>query len=400
MQYVAEYQEHLGTIVVLVHVLSPLPPSASSSTGSSTAGSSKDAAASMEECKAEIIPWSPRCHPKLILRYGSLLSPPLSLPAPVPIGSYPVTIYPGNPSFDVKLPVDRNRAAKGLNSGMGMGSGMNGMGSGMGYGMEMDFGKEKSMPTLLGAEECKKLDPTSWVCTSCSLPVIKCRPVGPAPGSGSGSEANSRPESFYPPLPQSDKHEAQTEKETEFEIETETEAEANNINPFLDPPTPSSSHFSHTSFSPSTHHPPPTSSLPSCDTTRPRTPPSPGPTTYHDLPSTHWSELIDAWMCHPSQTLSGALTRYAEEGIWPKAGQVFLGVSYLLVRGGAGRRGEGGEGDVVEGDLTLEREVSILLVSLSSLSSLSSSFLPYVTFYHSPATFSGYATRRTQRRPS
>jgi hypothetical protein len=31
---------------------------------------------------------------------------------------------------------------------------------------------------------------------------------------------------------------------------------------------------------------------------------SPAPLKYIDLPSEHWAEMVEAWMCHPSQTLS------------------------------------------------------------------------------------------------
>jgi len=53
-------------------------------------------------------------------------------------------------------------------------------------------------------------------------------------------------------------------------------------------------------------------------------------------------------MCHPSQQLTDAISKHAQEGIWPRpgAGQVFLGVSHVVVC----------EEDVVKDNLRLERE--------------------------------------------
>jgi len=67
------------------------------------------------------------------------------------------------------------------------------------------------------------------------------------------------------------------------------------------------------------------------------------PTKYLDLPSEHWAELVDVWMCHPTQELNDAVAKHAE-GIWPKPNLVFIGVSYLLVHGS----------DVVEDNMTVE----------------------------------------------
>lgn len=54
-------------------------------------------------------------------------------------------------------------------------------------------------------------------------------------------------------------------------------------------------------------------------------------TRYVDLPSEHWTELMDAWMCHAEQKLTDAFMKTAGGGFWPKDGTVLVGGSYLLV---------------------------------------------------------------------
>lgn len=51
---------------------------------------------------------------------------------------------------------------------------------------------------------------------------------------------------------------------------------------------------------------------------------------YNDLPSEHWAELLDAWMCHHDQTLSDELI-HKGNNIWPKAGQGLLSTSAMLL---------------------------------------------------------------------
>ena len=52
-------------------------------------------------------------------------------------------------------------------------------------------------------------------------------------------------------------------------------------------------------------------------------------TRYDDLPSEHWAELVDAWMCHTDQTLNAQVVRHAK-GFWPRSGQALVGGSYIL----------------------------------------------------------------------
>ncbi|CAE6405657.1 unnamed protein product [Rhizoctonia solani] len=54
-----------------------------------------------------------------------------------------------------------------------------------------------------------------------------------------------------------------------------------------------------------------------------------GNVRYSDLPSEHWTELLDAWMCHPDQQVTAKLAKQAE-GIWPMPGQVLVGGAFLL----------------------------------------------------------------------
>lgn len=51
---------------------------------------------------------------------------------------------------------------------------------------------------------------------------------------------------------------------------------------------------------------------------------------YRDLPSEHWAELVDAWMCHSDQKLHEHVTRHSNEGFWPTPEYALVGGSYLL----------------------------------------------------------------------
>ena len=50
---------------------------------------------------------------------------------------------------------------------------------------------------------------------------------------------------------------------------------------------------------------------------------------YNDLPSEHWAELLEAWMCHSNQQLTSRISSYAT-GLWPAPGQALVGGSYIL----------------------------------------------------------------------
>ncbi|KAG7448532.1 uncharacterized protein BT62DRAFT_964947 [Guyanagaster necrorhizus] len=50
---------------------------------------------------------------------------------------------------------------------------------------------------------------------------------------------------------------------------------------------------------------------------------------YRDLPSEHWQELVDAWMCHSDQKLHEQIAKNGR-GFWPESGQALVGGSYIL----------------------------------------------------------------------
>ncbi|GAA6062829.1 hypothetical protein JCM10212_002467 [Sporobolomyces blumeae] len=52
-------------------------------------------------------------------------------------------------------------------------------------------------------------------------------------------------------------------------------------------------------------------------------------TRYNALPSEHWAELLDAWMCHPDQTLSQDLISKGK-GIKPRTDEGLVGTSYIV----------------------------------------------------------------------
>ncbi|KAJ7869096.1 HECT-like ubiquitin-conjugating enzyme-binding-domain-containing protein, partial [Mycena olivaceomarginata] len=51
---------------------------------------------------------------------------------------------------------------------------------------------------------------------------------------------------------------------------------------------------------------------------------------YRDLPSEHWEELVDAWMCHADQKLNARVMKHGRGGFWPEEGQALVGGSYIL----------------------------------------------------------------------
>lgn len=50
---------------------------------------------------------------------------------------------------------------------------------------------------------------------------------------------------------------------------------------------------------------------------------------YKDLPSEHWQELVDAWMCHSDQKLHDHVAKHSR-GFWPEPRQALVGGSYIL----------------------------------------------------------------------
>lgn len=55
---------------------------------------------------------------------------------------------------------------------------------------------------------------------------------------------------------------------------------------------------------------------------------------YKALPSEHWQELVDAWMCHSDQKLHKEVMENAQRGFWPKEGEALVGGSYIVFEDG------------------------------------------------------------------
>ena len=59
-----------------------------------------------------------------------------------------------------------------------------------------------------------------------------------------------------------------------------------------------------------------------------------------DLPSEHWAEMMEVWMCHDDPAFTARLAQHTEQGFWPTRSNLFVGGSYLLVHGEEGKRAE------------------------------------------------------------
>jgi len=57
-------------------------------------------------------------------------------------------------------------------------------------------------------------------------------------------------------------------------------------------------------------------------------------TVFKDLPSEHWPEMMEVWICHADPTFTARIARQTKDGFWPTKGTVLVGGSYLLVDGG------------------------------------------------------------------
>lgn len=52
---------------------------------------------------------------------------------------------------------------------------------------------------------------------------------------------------------------------------------------------------------------------------------------FKDLPSEHWAEMMEVWMCHDDPGFTAKLASQTKEGFWPIKGKVLVGGSYVLV---------------------------------------------------------------------
>lgn len=50
---------------------------------------------------------------------------------------------------------------------------------------------------------------------------------------------------------------------------------------------------------------------------------------YAALPSEHWEELLDAWMCHQDQQVNEQIVA-RNQGFWPKENEIFVGSAHII----------------------------------------------------------------------
>lgn len=186
VQYVAEHQDTLNSIAVFVDV------------------NGTEAGANVE---AEVFPGD-----RFIIKCGTRMSPPLALPSKANPGKKEVRVQSGH--FEMKL--DCTVSSPSLS------------------GFTSYYHNDNIEGGLLDATQLKDLSPTSFICASCSLPLVQ------------GSRLSR----------------------------------------------------------------------------------------YNDLPSQHWAELLEAWMCHSDQKMTDRVSLYAK-GLWPSPGQALVGGSYILFESGS-----------------------------------------------------------------
>lgn len=59
---------------------------------------------------------------------------------------------------------------------------------------------------------------------------------------------------------------------------------------------------------------------------------------WKDLPSEHWAEMIEIWMCHQDPTWTSRLAEFTEKGFWPDKEGMMVGGSYVLINPSDARR--------------------------------------------------------------
>ncbi|KAG8997540.1 hypothetical protein FRB90_012485, partial [Tulasnella sp. 427] len=139
---------------------------------------------------------------RFVIRNGGLESPALPLPAPANVGHHEVKVVKGH--LEIKLDIPALA--------------------------EIPSEPEDDLSRLMPADELKSLQPTSFVCTSCSLPLVQCGKIR----------------------------------------------------------------------------------------------------DYRDLPSEHWEEFVEAWMCHQDQKLTEHIGKHRQGVFVPDRGVAFVGGSYVL----------------------------------------------------------------------
>lgn len=59
----------------------------------------------------------------------------------------------------------------------------------------------------------------------------------------------------------------------------------------------------------------------------------PSDVQFKDLPSEHWAEMLEVWMCHADPAFTAHIAKQTRDGFWPSTNTVLVGGSYLLVAG-------------------------------------------------------------------
>ena len=52
---------------------------------------------------------------------------------------------------------------------------------------------------------------------------------------------------------------------------------------------------------------------------------------FKNLPSEHWAEMVEVWMCHDDPAFTAGLAEKTKAGFWPDQSRVLVGNTYLLV---------------------------------------------------------------------
>ena len=94
----------------------------------------------------------------------------------------------------------------------------------------------------------------------------------------------------------------------------------------------------------------------------------PSNTSFKDLPSEHWAEMMEIWMCHSDPGFTAGISSKAKDGFWPESGMVLVGGSYFLIKDTHAKR---------HNILIAEQSVSSLANVCSCLSSLTITLSPY-----------------------
>jgi hypothetical protein len=58
----------------------------------------------------------------------------------------------------------------------------------------------------------------------------------------------------------------------------------------------------------------------------------PSTCAFKDLPSEHWAEMMEVWMCHADPGFTAQISAQTKDGFWPSTGTVLVGGSYLLLK--------------------------------------------------------------------